>query len=416
MEIEKTKQMAEMISIEEALQIIKDNIPGPAIQEYSIEDAIGRHLTDNIYSPEASPRFTNSAMDGYAVRWEDVREASPTLSVSLKVVGESRAGIPYQGQVKNGEAIRINTGAMLASECDTVVRVEDTEEQDDSVRISASIKQGQDIRRQGEEFQEGDLLLHEESIISAPQAALLASVGITKVKAYKPCEVAVMVTGSELVSNGDAIAEHQIRDSNMIMLRAAIQESGGMVTHCSRVSDDRQATIESIGQAKADIILCTGGVSVGRHDHVKEAAEANDYAPLFWRIRQKPGKPLYLAKKDKTLLFGLPGNPVSAFMCYAHYVRPLISALNGFSFGWPTVSGEAAADIINRGKRANMIRVQLAWRPNGGFSITHAEKQGSHMLTSLSDADGYVILEPGQTLKSGERSDVYRYVFRREPV
>lgn len=416
MESEKTKQMAEMISIEEALQIIKDNIPGPAIQEYAIEEAIGRHLIDDIYAPEASPRFTNSAMDGYAVRWEDVREASPILPVSLKVVGESRAGIPFQGKVGNGEAIRINTGAMLTSECDTVIRVEDTKEQDGSVHISALIKQGQDIRQQGEEFQEGDLLLPKETIISAPQAALLSSVGITKVKAFKPCEVAVLVTGSELVSNGDAIAEHQIRDSNMIMMRAAIQESGGIVTRCSRVSDDRQATIDAIGQVEADIILCTGGVSVGRHDHVKEAAEANGFSPLFWRIRQKPGKPLYLAKKDKTLLFGLPGNPVSAFMCYAHYVRPLISALNGFSFGWPTISGEAADDITNRGKRTNMIRVQLAWRPNGGFSITHAEKQGSHMLTSLSEADGYVILEPGQTLKAGERGDVYRYDFRREPV
>ncbi len=108
--------------------------------------------------------------------------------------------------------------------------------------------------------------------------------------------------------------------------------------------------------------------------------------------------------------------PEWAFMCYAHYVRPIISTLNGFGFGWPTVSGKAETDITNKGKRANMIRVQLAWRPNGGFSITHVEKQGSHMLTSLSDADGYIILEPGQTLKSGERSDVYRYVFRREPV
>ena len=193
-------------------------------------------------------------------------------------------------------------------------------------------------------------------------------------------------------------------------------EAGGEVSLSRRLADDEQITKEAIGMAKADIVLCSGGVSVGRHDHVKEAAEANGFTPLFWRIKQKPGKPLYFAKKGGALLFGLPGNPVSAFMCFAHYVRPVITALNGLPFGWPTVSGEAVSDIGNRGKRTNMIRVQLTWRPHGGYCITNADKQGSHMLTSLADADGYIVLEPGQNLKAGERCDVYRYDFRREPV
>ena len=416
MERKKPNQMVEMISIEKALEIIKDNMPDPVDKYYSIEDSLGKHLTEDIYAPESSPRFTNSAMDGYGVRWQDVCGAGPTSVVALKVVGESRAGIPFPGRVAEGEAIGINTGAMLAEGCDTVVRVEETKELDGLVYISAQVKAGKDIREQGEEFQQGDILISKGTAISAPQAALLASVGITRVKAYKRCEVAILVTGSELVGNGETIAEHQIRDSNMILLKAAIQEAGGKVGCCLRVVDDRQATIEAINQTEADIILCTGGVSVGRHDHVKEAAEKNGYKPLFWRISQKPGKPLYLAKKGKTLLFGLPGNPVSAFMCYCHYVRPLISAGNGLPFGWPKVSGEMASDLTNRGKRSNMIRVQLRWRRNGGFAITHTAKQGSHMLTSLSEADGYIILEPGQTIKSGERSDVYRYVFRNEPV
>ena len=405
-----------MISIEEALDIIKNNMPDPAVQEYAADNAIGRILAEDIYAPEPSPRFSNSAMDGYAVHWEDVQKVTDETSVSLKVVGESQAGIPFPGMVNSGEAIRISTGAKVGEDCDTVIRVEDTSEKDGVVDIYAVQKQGQDIRYKGEEFQQGDLLLTKRSKISASQAALLASVGLTTVKAYRPCEVAILVTGSELVANGEKIADHQIRDSNMIMLKAAIEESGGKVTSCSRVLDEEQATIEAIGKVKADIVLCTGGVSVGRHDHVKDAAEVNGYAPLFWRIRQKPGKPLYLAKKGDTLLFGLPGNPVSAFMCFAHYVRPVISALNGFPFGWPTVSGEACENISNKGSRTNMIRVQLNWRHNGGYCITHSEKQGSHMLTSLSEADGYIILEPGQTMAKGKRCDVYRYDFRREPV
>jgi molybdopterin molybdotransferase len=410
------EQVAEMISIEEALRIIKNNIADPVGQEYEIADAVGRLLAEDISAPEPSPRFTNSAMDGYAARWEDVRDSTPDSPVSLKVEGESQAGFPFQGMVRTGEAVRISTGAMLAPGCDTVVRVEDTEEQDGFVRILAVKKQGQDVRYQGEEFQTGDLLLARRTKISAPQAALLAAVGVTRVKAYQPCQVAVLVTGSELVSSGEKIAEHQIRDSNMLMLKAAIEESGGKVSGCRRVVDEEKATVEAIGQARADIVLCTGGVSVGRHDHVKDAAEENGYRPLFWKIRQKPGKPLFFAKKGTTLLFGLPGNPVSAFMCFAHYVRPVITALNGLPFGWPTVSGEAADDIINKGSRTNMVRVQLTWRQNGGYCITHAEKQGSHMLTSLSEADGYIILESGQTLLRGERGDVYRYDFRREPV
>ena len=405
-----------MISIEEALHITKSNIPDPAVLEYAVEDTAEKYLAEDIYAPEPSPRYTNSAMDGYAVRWEDVSAAASDSPVSLTLVGESRAGTPYSAMVNKGEAVRISTGAMLAAGCDTVVRVEDTQERGNSVNILAAKRQGQDIRYQGEEFQAGALLLRKKTKISAPQAALLVSVGIAKVKANKPCEVAILATGSELITAGESIADHQIRDSNMIMLQTAIQESGGKVVSRFQISDEKQAIVEAISQADADIILCTGGVSVGRHDHVKEAAEANGFKQLFWKIRQKPGKPLYFARKGNTLLFGLPGNPVSAFMCFSHYVRPVITALHGLPFGWPTVSGEAADDITNQGKRTNMIRVQLAWRPNGGYWITHTEKQGSHMLTSLSDADGYIILEPGQTLKTGERIDVYRYDFRRDPV
>lgn len=405
-----------MISVEEALRIIKNNIPPPVAQPLPLAEAIGRYLAEDVLAPEQSPRYTNSAMDGYGVRWEDVAGASPEAPVRLAVVGESQAGTAFTGTVGRGEAIRISTGAMLAEGCDTVVRVEDTEEHGDTVAIRAVKKQGQDVRRQGEEFRPGDLLLQKGSRIAAPQAALLAAVGITTIRVYKRCTVALLITGSELAAAGEQIAAHQIRDSNMIMLQAAVQETGGIVAKGIRVPDDAQATREAIAGTEADIILCTGGVSVGRHDHVKEAAEANGFTPLFWKIKQKPGKPLYFARKGETLLFGLPGNPVSAFMCFAHYVRPVITALNGLPFGWPTVSGEVAAEITNREKRTNLIRVELTWRPHGGYCITHAARQGSHMLTSLSEADGYIILGPGHTLKEGERSDVYRYDFRREPV
>lgn len=405
-----------MISIDEAIAILKENLPAPAVAETQLEQAVGRCLAEDIRAPEPSPRFTNSAMDGYAVRWADVGGITTGQPATLTISGESRAGAPFTGTTGTGEAVRISTGAMLPTGADTVVRLEDTREDGLSVVILAAKKMGQDVRQRGEEFGEDDLLLPLGTRIAPPQAALLAAVGIDRVKTFSPCTVALLVTGSELVGDGTTIAEHQIRDSNMVMLRAAVRESGATLLSCARVSDDRQATVNAIGEAAADLIICTGGVSVGRHDHVKEAAEDSGFTPLFWRVRQKPGKPLFLARKGQTLLFGLPGNPVSAFMCFAHYVRPLIASHSGRPFGWPTFTARAAEEIVNRGSRPNLLRVRANRDQEGKPAIVSVERQGSHMLTSLAAGNGYVILDSGQSLAVGERALVYSYDFRQEPL
>jgi len=411
-----------MISINEAIAIIKANLPAPRVDEVALLQAVGRTLADNIHAPEPSPRYTNSAMDGYAVRWEDVCDLTPERPVRLTVIGESRAGVPLatgphpsplpggEGaslpdppQVGEGQAVLISTGAMLPAGADTVVRVEDTEGDGQTVVIKAAKRQGQDVRYRGEEFAAGALLLVPGSRLSAPQLALLASVGVERLRVFAPCRVALLVTGSELVATGAAIESHQIRDSNTVMLQAAIGEAGAELVSCQRVVDDLEATVAAIAATTADLILCAGGVSVGPHDHVKTAAEASGFAPLFWRVRQKPGKPLYCAKKGDTLLFGLPGNPVSAFMCFTHYLRPLIAALAGQPFQWPMMEVQAVEDIANPGRRPNMVRVRWAASPSFPHGIRSFAGQGSHMLTSLADAAGYILLEPGQTVLAGDR-------------
>jgi molybdopterin molybdotransferase len=403
-----------MISIQEALQILQDNLPEARVDTVDLSEARGRYLAEAITAPEPSPRYTNSAMDGYAVRWSDVLGASQENPVMLKVTGESRAGMPFDREVNRNEAVHISTGAMLPSGADTVVRVEDTRKPSDAaVEILAVHGQGQDVRHEGEEFCCGDELLCAGTKLSARQLALLSTVGHYQVKVFSAPRVSILVTGSELASSQDKeIKPYQIRDSNSIMLKSALQEAGATVSSCSNVEDELQATINAISNAVSqgvDFILCSGGISVGDHDHVKEAAETVGFKKLFWRIRQKPGKPLFAAQKDSTYLFGLPGNPVSAFMCFIHYIRPLLFTIRGRGMTWKTITAMAGGEIANNGKRTNFIRVKIDQQEGQLPRITDIKKQGSHMLSSIVNADGYIIVEPGTSVNPGEAVNAFLF-------
>ena len=403
-----------MISIQEALQILQANLPESKVETVDLTEAHGRYLAESVKAPEPSPRYTNSAMDGYALRWADVKDVSEKYPVVLKVVGESMAGTPFDHEVKINEAVRISTGAMLPLGADTVVRVEDTRKQSDAaVEILAVRCQGQDIRHAGEEFCCGDELLGAGTKLSAHQLALLATVGHHQVKVFSTPRVSILVTGSELASSADnEIKSYQIRDSNSIMLVSALQEAGASVHSCSNVEDELLATIDAISNAvsqNVDFILCSGGISVGEHDHVKEAAETVGFKELFWRIRQKPGKPLFAAQKHGTFLFGLPGNPVSAYMCFRHYIRPLLFTGRGRDMTWKTITAMADGEMANNGKRTNFIRVKLEQKQGQLPQIVDIKKQGSHMLSSIVNADGYIILDPGITVMPGETVNVFLF-------
>ena len=403
-----------MISIQEALHILQENLPEARVDTVNLSEAYGRNLAESIPAPEPSPRYTNSAMDGYAVRWSDVMDASQENPATLKVVGESRAGMPFDEEVKAEEAVHISTGAMLPQGADTVVRVEDTRKPgDDAVEILAVRSQGQDVRYEGEEFNCGDELLCSGTKLSSRQLALLSNVGHYQVKVYSAPRVSILITGSEFASSADKeIKPFQIRDSNSIMLKSVLQEAGASVHSCSNVEDELQTTINAIGKAVkqgVDFILCSGGISVGDHDHVKEAAETVGFKELFWRIRQKPGKPLFAAQKDSTYLFGLPGNPVSAFMCFTHYIRPLIFTMLGQEMSWKCITALAGGEIANNGKRTNFIRVKIDQQEGQLPRIIDIKKQGSHMLSSIVNADGYIIVEPGVTVNPGQAVNAFLF-------
>ena len=225
---------------------------------------------------------------------------------------------------------------------------------------------------------------------------------------YRRASVGIIVTGTELVPYDGKPEPWQIRDSNGIMLQETVQAGGGTVSSLVRVGDEYEATVTAAREAaeQSDIVIFSGGVSVGPHDLVKKAAAECGFERLFWRVRQRPGKPLYVAKKGSTLLFGLPGNPVSAYMCFLFYVTPVLRYLAGHGKETRTITGIMVSELENKLPRAQMYRVMVRSRPDGQREVLPIARQGSHMLTSVSDANGFILLDIGQHIKEGEDVEV----------
>lgn len=399
-----------MISIKEAENIIRQNLPVRQIKNLGMDQLPGRTLAKNIVAVEPSPRYSNSAMDGYAVRWSDIAKATADKPVSLSLTGESQAGVPFRGVLQPGQAARISTGAMICKGADAVVPQEETEVHDAVVQIKNAKKQHQHIRFEGEEFNSGAPLLNAGNKLGPAEIALLASQGITMVPVFHPAKVSVIVTGSELVAYDRLPKPWEIRDSNSPMLQTAIKLASGAVNNVERVGDDYDATMNALqqGMAESNIVIFSGGVSVGPHDLVKQVAADCGFETLFWRVRQRPGKPLFFARKDGTLLFGLPGNPVSAFMCFQYYINPVIRYLSGETFERPSTQTQLAVPIQNKISRAQLFRVTVDRESKpANPQVYPLEKQGSHMLTSLSDARGFILLDVEADLAAGEMVDVY---------
>jgi molybdopterin molybdotransferase len=400
-----------MISIREAKNIISENLPPRETETVNLTDALGKVLAEDIVAPEPSPRYTNSAMDGFAARWHDVQSANESNPVPLPIVGESSAGVPYKTRLVNGQAIRISTGAMIPDGSDVVVPQEDTQFDKKEVKVLRVTGKHQNIRFEGEEFTSGNVVLKEGSVIQSPQIGLLSSLGIQDVTVFRKPKVAIVVTGSEVRPFDSEIRPWQIRDSNSVMLSAAIDEAGGEVVFNKIVGDDLARTQKFLNEAieKIDIVIFSGGVSVGPHDLVKTAVEYAGFQTLFWRVNQKPGKPLFAAKKDNILLFGLPGNPVSAYMCYLVYIHPAIKYFLNIKVDRKATRGRPKEKIQNQFNRDHMLRVRIEEIGEGIPRIIPVEKQGSHMLTSLTTADGFILIEANKILLEKDLTNVYLF-------
>ena len=398
-----------MISIQEALNIVLENIPSPQVEEVKLIDALGKKLAEDIYSPFPSPRFDNSIMDGYAVKWEDCQKEKP-----LKITGKSRAGISFKGKIKNGEAVAISTGARIPDGADTVIPIEDIEKNENEILIKKAGNKSQYIRFTGEEYEADKLLVQKDTELSSAQLALIASIGRLSVKVYKSPAVSIITTGNELNKDYGELAEGKIFDSNSIMLAAAIKECRGNLVSSTLVEDDLSSITELLERAEeiSDIILFTGGVSVGEFDYVKKAAKECGFKELFWGVKQKPGKPLFFAVKPGShrvkLLFGLPGNPVSAYICFFHYTAHVIYRMSCSELLHKKIYAPSSQKIVNDKDRAQMLRIKLVNEDNS-LKFKVLNRQDSYMLTSISEADGYIIVEEKQVIKKDSIAEIFLF-------
>jgi len=400
----------DFITIQDAEQIIQNHIPPVKTEIIPIEQVSGLVLAEDILAREASPLFTNSAMDGFAVKWSDVSNARENNPVSLQVIGESRAGVPFKQPVESGQAVQINTGAMIPDGTDTVIPIEHTTQKDDGIVITRVTQKKQFVRLAGTEFESGAVLCKAGTLLTPGCMGLLASQGFEAINVITRPQVSLVVTGSELIPFDLKPGPGQIRDANSTMLTSAVQSSNAQIAFSIRTGDHFNAVRQAINKAAetAAMVIVSGGVSVGPHDLVKSAAQKAGFENLFWGVRQKPGKPLYVAKRGNCLLFGLPGNMVSALNCYAYYIHPVLQQMAGKTFTHKKTKTIMSTSFTNTENRTVFLRVQI--QTTGNKTVAHPfAKQDSYMLTSIDQAHGFILVEPNQTIEKNKKVEITLY-------
>jgi molybdopterin molybdotransferase len=383
--------MAELISIDEARRRVMDAVRVLGTEDVPLVDALERVLARDMESATNVPPFDNAAVDGFAVR------AGPPTE--LDVIGESRAGHPSADHVGPGTAVRISTGALIPEGTGAVVPVERTCAVKGSgrrVRVEASAD-GDNIRRAGEDIRAGDLVLRGGTVLGAAELGVAAAIGRDLLPSARRPRVAVLVTGDELSEPGTDLEPGHIYSSNAFALAGLVERSRAVVASRVTVRDNVDSTHEALGRAlhEADVICVSGGVSVGPHDHVKQVLRDLDVTERFWGVALRPGKPTWFGSRDGTLVFGLPGNPVSAMVTFQLFVRPALGALQGASTEPDRVSAVLDDSVPLHPIREQAVRVRLSAR-HDGWHAASTGPQGSHILTSLLGADGLALVAPGE--------------------
>ena len=392
-----------MLNYEEALAQILDQVrPLPPAQT-PLAEALGLMLAEDLIAPHDLPPFDNSSMDGFAVRAADIA-AIPAV---LQVQGEIAAGSLSVPALTPGMALRIMTGAPVPEGADTVVPVEDTAVRADGIEFQEEADLGQNIRRAGEEVKTGTVVVPRGSALRPAAIGMAATVGHAEVRAFPRPRVAILSTGDELVEPPTPLKYGQIYNSNVYALAAQVEEAGGVVTQRLHARDTPEALRDAFDAcAGADILITSGGVSVGEFDYVK-AVFAERGTVDFWRVAIRPGKPLAFGQWGQTLFFGLPGNPVSSMVTFELFVRPALRKLAGHSeLNRPIVKARLTEKAEHSPGRRSYQRAIMTGQP-GDYSVRTTGAQGSGMLGSMVAANALMVLpEETESLSPGTLVDV----------
>ncbi len=358
-----------------------------------LREALGRILAVDIESPDPVPGFDNSSMDGFAVRAADTSGASSESPATLIVVDESRAGRPASSALRQGQAIGISTGAVIPVGADAVVRSEDTSLRDGQVAIEVEVAPGNNVRHAGDDIEPGATVLHRGARLGAAELGVLASVGVAEVACSRRPRLGVLTTGDELLEPGEATRPGGVRNSNAYTIPPLALSAGADVATIETVKDDPELTRVAIERMLGgEIAVICGGVSVGEHDHVKGALASLDVEEVFRRVALKPGKPTWFGVGPAgTLVFGLPGNPVSAMVTFLLFVRPAIGVMSGAADSAKQVDAILDQDLPKPPGRAHAVRCRLELRDDG-WHAWPTGNQDSHILTSMLGAAALAIV------------------------
>jgi molybdopterin molybdotransferase len=381
-----------MISVEEALARLLAPLTALPPEQVSVADAVGRVLAEDVAARRTQPPFAASAMDGYAVRAEDVANVPATL----RIVAEIPAGAGYGGTIGEGEAARIFTGAPLPAGADAIVIQEDTERDSDRVTVKEGAPKGRYVRRAGLDFAEGDVLLTPGKRLTPRDIGLAAAMNRPWLFVHRRPRVGILSTGDEIVMPGDPIGPHQIVSSNALALAAFTTACGGVPVLVGNAPDDPDA-LRHIARAAqgTDLFVTTGGVSVGEHDLVRDVLSEEGLAIDFWQIAMRPGKPLMVGRYRGVPMVGLPGNPVSTLVCSLLFLKPALERLSGLpEDNEPPVTARLGVALKQNDRRQDYLRARLQRASDGALEVVPFEVQDSSMMRPLAASDCLVMRPP----------------------
>ena len=397
-----------MISVEEALARLLALIETLPPEQVALSDGLGRVLAEDVATRRTQPPFAVSAMDGYAVRADDLGR----IPVELRIVAEVPAGAGFGGHVGPGEAARIFTGAPMPEGTDTVIIQEDTERTNDRVRVLEATQPGRYVRREGLDFTTGEVLLSAGRRLTARDIGLLAAMNRPWLFVRRRPRIGILSTGDEIVMPGDPIGPHQIVSSNSLALAAIVTACGAIAVSVGNAPDDPEALRRIAAATRGvDLLVTTGGASVGEHDLVRDALSADGFELDFWQIAMRPGKPLMVGRYRATPMLGLPGNPVSTFVCAMLFLIPAIERLSGAAAAGNSAStARLGAAVARNDRRQDYLRARLTRAADGVDEVFPFAVQDSSMMRLLAAADCLILRPPHAVAAApGETVPIIRF-------